>query len=388
MTNKKLLDGIYFDLDEDVYHRLDRLSNSAEKQLLISPADYWFKSAMNPNNDIDVDVDVDVPDWAVIGRAYHCARLEPELFEDKFAFDKSATDFPDALTNATQVGAELKLLGAPIKKAGEKVGDQWQRLLSLGYQGQHLATELEAHRGAVVAAGKTLVPAAIRDDLLEDMRRINDNPEVADKLRGGCSEVSILWTDEETGLAMKCRVDHLKVDLFTDFKTFSNPQQKEVKQSIRDQICYKQYYMQAWTYFLGTEQIRSKTLEIIGEATEKQRALIDEIQSNPFPLACWFVFQEKGGKPNLFAFEFMMIAERPDHIANKINGETPDQKFTHDPTAISMKAKMESRHAKGIYMKSMEIYGREAPWYPLDMIGTIGDDDFSPYFLDRKPEGY
>lgn len=380
-------DGIYFDLDEDRYHSLQRLSNSGEKKLLISPADFWVKSPWNPLKD---DEDGGDMSWAHIGRAYHTARFEPHLFDDRFAPEKGPSDFPDALTSSAQIGDKLTEFGEPKTKKGERVADQWARLKGLGFQGQYLPEVLAEYEADCAQRGVTLLPQKVIDDIGRDMRRIDDNPEVARLLRGGQAEVSVLWTDEETGIKMKCRIDQLQPKLFTDFKSFANRNGKPVRQAIIDAIRYNGYYMQATSYWMATEVIRSGKVNIVGEATPEQRGLIDDIKLNPEPLECWFVFQEKNGKPNLFAFRFAIQRERMDHTSQRIGAEdaVADRRFTHEFSVFAMKAQIESRHAKRLFLTMVEVHGHENPWYPVQMVHDLTDEDFSPYFLDETPEGY
>lgn len=385
-TDMVLPDGIYFDLDEDRYHGLHRLSNSGEKKLLTSAADYWVVSPFNPNRD---DFKEDDPSWANIGRAYHTARFEPHLFEKRFAPEKGPSDFPEALTNSGQIGDKLAEFGQSKTKKGEKVADQWDRLVEAGFKGDYLPNVLAEYRQDAEDRGIALLPSGVIDDIKRDMDRIDENPEVAALLRGGQAEVSILWTDEETGIKMKCRIDQLQPKLFTDFKSFQNRNGKPIKQAILDAIRFNGYYMQATSYWGATEVIRSGKVDIVGPATDEQRGLIDDIKLNPNPLDCWFVFQEKKGKPNLFAFRFGIERERLDHLANKPDHDVDiERRFTHELSAFAMKAQIESRHAKRIFSNMVEVHGHENPWYPSQMIHDLTDDDFNPYFLDEVPEGY
>lgn len=69
-----LLPGIYFDLDEEVYHGDPALSHSGMKNLLIHPHQYWHYSPLNPNRAFKVT------DAMTFGKQCHMNLLQPEHF--------------------------------------------------------------------------------------------------------------------------------------------------------------------------------------------------------------------------------------------------------------------------------------------------------------------
>ena len=72
-------DGIYFNMPEDEYHSIDRLSASGMKDILESPTKYWFNSKLNP---LYVERATDAMD---AGTMYHTYILEGEsVFNDKY----------------------------------------------------------------------------------------------------------------------------------------------------------------------------------------------------------------------------------------------------------------------------------------------------------------
>ena len=92
VTEGDLPDGIYFNLDERVYHALPRLSASGINNLLVSPATFWNESWLNPDKK-----DEDTP-ARILGRAYHTARLEPHKFDTQFVCELDKEDYADGLT--------------------------------------------------------------------------------------------------------------------------------------------------------------------------------------------------------------------------------------------------------------------------------------------------
>jgi hypothetical protein len=122
-----------------------------------------------------------------------------------------------------------------------------------------------------------------------------------------------------------------------------------------------------------------------------QRELIDEIKLRQSELACWYVFQEKGGIPNLVArhFKFNAISDPArEHEMRLIAGDDPvklamlAESFGRK-TAIHRRARMEIEHAKQLFVLYSQTYRPGEPWAPIEPMGEIGDDDFSPYFLEN-----
>ena len=103
--------GIYFGLSIEEYLKIERLSKSGIKQILISPADFWADSWLNPQpKKLTPDQEKRQAMARLLGKAYHTARLEPHLFHQQYAREISQADFADHekfLNNATGIEAEL-----------------------------------------------------------------------------------------------------------------------------------------------------------------------------------------------------------------------------------------------------------------------------------------
>lgn len=376
-----LEDGIYFDLDEKIYHAQERLSASGICKMMISPPTFWAQSWLNPDRD---EIDWDTP-ARILGRAYHTARFEPDQLLQRFVPEINPDDYENIITSGTEIGDMLAILGEPKKKSGEKVIDQARRLEAAGYTGAilHLKQEIweaELH-------GRTPVKPQYWDQLQRDMKLLDKSPEVKKHLTGGFAEVSVLWTDERTGIQMKCRFDYLRVTSFTDFKTYDNSQGKHVEQCIIDQFRYNRYYIQAKLYHEVTELIRKgKIGRVQGEASKAQRTLIDEIAARKVPLECWYVFQEKSGIPNLFAREVHLLTpvhESHPHNDAGVSHETSEEvgQRTRRMSALGKLAASEIETAKNQFVGYSDTYKPGEPWLTQLPTGSINDDCFSPYWL-------
>lgn len=359
-----LEDGIYFSLPAADYHALPRLSASGIANMLVDPPTYWAGSWMNPNRK-DEETDA-----KIIGAAYHVARLEPWKFHECYIREIDPADFPEIITNGTGLAAALEERGQTKKKAGETVLEQAHRLRAAGYGGPilHLLQEKweEERRGRVGLSPE------IFDQIEADMAAIQSSDQIRPLLENGYAEVSILWTDPKTGVRMKARIDYLRADGWADFKSFDNPRKKRIDQCLADAFMYNRYYIQAVFYHQAIEAARAiGALNMVDHGThsaENVEALLAEIYNRPDPLECHYVFQQKNGVPNLLARKIELFA--PGAEALRLS-------------AMHIKARNEINWAAGLFKFYREEFGDD-PWPPLNPTGTIGDEDFPTYWLERE----
>lgn len=71
--------GLYFDLDEDTYHRDTAFSHSGMRKILTHPYDYWYYSPLNPHRNFKVT------EAMLFGKMCHMYLLQPELFFNTYA---------------------------------------------------------------------------------------------------------------------------------------------------------------------------------------------------------------------------------------------------------------------------------------------------------------
>ena len=372
-------DGIYFGLPDDVYHAVERLSSSGLQRLCVSPATFWRGSWLDPNRP---DPEEEETIWRVIGRAYHTARLEPHLFEALYVRDLDKSDAPSGtLFTGDDMGAKLEEFG--LKKSGS-VAEKAERLADAGFPASQLwpliKQDWERDRN-----GRTALSAKHFDAIHTDMDRIRVNSQIAPLLSGGEAEVSIFWTDEH-GVQMKARIDYLTRDWWADFKTYDNSKGKNVNQALADAMRYNRYYVQAVTYRDAVEAIRIGGLQIVEAQTDDQRSLVAAMQIRPGELACWYIFQEKGGVPNLLAREFPFY-EVPystlfnEQITDDQGRREAVREATKQRSLIHHRGQVEALEAKKQFVLHSGVYQRGEPWFPIDAIGRFSDDDWHPYWL-------
>lgn len=381
----KIVDGIYFGLDEEIYHAVERLSNSGIQKLAVSPGTFWVDSWLNPTPPRLTDDQAKRREMIrVLGRAYHCARLEPDQFEQRYcrALDKSDYD----LTSDSAIKAQLKALDQKQTIADESILDRARRLVEAGFEGTIYHIALDAWERA--RAGRIPITGVLFDDILRDQERLLSNGPIVELFGDGQPEVSIFWTDE-LGIPMKCRIDWLTAQRALDFKTFDNSRGKVLEQAISDAVRYNRYYTQPAVYRDAMQAVRMQSLEIQGEATDHQKKLVALIRIAPQPPQFWFVFQEKNGVPNLLARQFVFYsidAYRDTEVEALVEEERQAEvkEKLGTKTQIYQLAQAEIRNCKRQFLLYQQVYPAGAPWAPTQPLGTLDDLDFSSGWLEGK----
>jgi hypothetical protein len=384
-------DGIYFGLPMEVYRNVPRLGAGSLVDLNKSPGDFWAGSWLDPDRKDESDEDKKA--WAIVGEAYHCARLEPDQFEKRFCRKPTKADYAEqaakfgACWNGTDVGNKLGELGTTKKRADENVAEQGQRLEGEGYGG--VIWPLIEARAKAEQGDRIALDGKVWDDIARDMERLRGSKEIASKFTDhGASEVSVFWIDENN-IQRKARFDRLEPDYWLDFKTFDNSRGKRLEQAINDAIRYNRYYITAASYHDAYEALRQ--LEIVGEATDQERHLFARIQISPKEPRCWFIFQQKSGIPNLLAREFV-FHDVPDAIENSWDTGADDEavarghEATRRPTQIYAKGRSEIDYAKRLFALYAGVYAPGEPWAPLEPVAKISDMDFSAGWLEGRYE--
>lgn len=377
--------GIYFGMPFEEYETIERLSKSRIKRLMISPADFWVDSWLNPNPPkLTPEQENQRFKARLLGKAYHCARLEPDAFPERFARAPTQADFAGVegfLHNATQIEAELVKLDQPKKsKDNDGVLGQARRLADAGYK--HPIWHIEKAKADEARGDRIAIDADKWDQIIIDMERLAKVPSVHALLSDGAPEVSILYTCPDTGLPMKARLDWLRGDGWVEFKSFSNIQGKVLEQCLIDAVRFNRYYIDLACYHEAVEQVRLGNLPVQGG----DGGLVAEIMAQRMPLHSSIVFQQKDGVPNVLSRDVRLFEIPPSSMLAHA-GATEAQIAHGDaetirPTMLMMKARAQIRRAKAAFVAYSEIYPSGEPWLPWEPHGTIGDIDFHPNWLE------
>lgn len=388
----KIVDGIYFGLPMEVYREVPRLGASGLQALNVSAGDFWNDSWLNPDRASEEGDEEDEKEaekqakHLLVGEAYHCARLEPDQFEARFAREPTKADYPakDLLTSDAAVKSQLKRLGKQQTVTDETLAERCKRLFDAGFEGTVFplikAQFLEGLNG------RKAIPAKVWDEIVRDMERIRNHSEIGPLLSDGFAEVSVFWTDENN-IQRKARFDWLSYKHWADLKTFENPRRKRLDRAIAEAVQYNRYYVTAASYLEASDAIRLGKVQIVGEASEEQRDLIARLQIKPEQQACIFVFQQKKGVPNLLAYEFVFY-DVPDAIENEWDtgaseeAQAAGHAATRRPTQIYQKGRAEIDYAKRLFAHYSAVYRPGEPWAPLEARGKINDSSFNPKWLE------
>ncbi|PHS61047.1 MAG: hypothetical protein COB09_19050 [Thalassobium sp.] len=203
------------DLSNKDYHAHKATSRSALMELNKSPKKYHHKF-------ISEDYEHKETDALRLGSAFHTLVLEPEDFAEHCAIHPEGKKRP----TKPQLNAKEKTDStALLIKFWEKFDDEND--------------------------GKTIIKQDEVDKLTAMAKSLRSEP-AAQKILGqkGLIEPSIFWTDKETGIDMKCKLDFvpLNYSILVDLKTTASVDRNKFEKSIAD----FGYDLQA---FIATEAI-------------------------------------------------------------------------------------------------------------------------------------
>ncbi len=338
-------DGIYFGLPEDDYHALPRLSASGIKRLLVSLPDFYEASWMNEAHEPPEK------DGLVLGKASHMRIVEGrEAFYGAYAKALDPDDYPNALRTADQLKAALKqreltvtgkkeLLTTRLLEADPYVEIWWVLL----------ARHMAEHEGKILLKHELIACIEIAAAMIEK------HPQLSKCFTGGAPEVSILWHDEETGVAMKTRLDYLKPRAICELKTFSNPLNKPIDKAITSAIANYRYHIQAAVNLIGVEHARRFFGTGQWHGSPPPELLPALLDADDFHYL--FIFQKTGPAP----------------LAR--GKEWPTGMMTHR-MAVQQVADMQR-----VFKAALEKYG-DGPWLDDGPIEAFADEDLPPWIGD------
>ena len=386
-----LPDGVYFDLPEDVYFAQERFSKSDVKKIRVSPADWWAESYLNESPFPLTDAQIEAREKArVLGRAYHCARLEPDRLDERFVrqLEKGDFDSEKLLTSDSAVKARLKELGQQQTIKGETPEERAQRLL--GLDDGSLIWSVELARWQEDAGQRQPIAGLFWDQMLVDQDHLRASLPIHQMLSGGAAEVSILWTCQDTGMRLSSRLDYLKGDAWAELKTFSNPNGKELEQCLRDAVMFNGYYIDVAFQLQALRAARDlpafgssdgSPYPFESEILEQLNALRDEPSHS-------IIFQQKGGVPNIVSrsLELWRLPLDAAMIEGALSHDERADLWRNRkiPSAVHQRALIEIESAKRTFLQYSQVYERGEPWLPFDPVGRITDYDFPPYWLEKE----
>lgn len=284
--------GIYFHMSEEEYLADPALSSSGVRDLLISPLTFWVNSHMC--------------DWAEQesvaknnGAAFHKRIVEgAEAFKAAYAAKPDKADYPDALDGSAQLKAWLRENELPVTGTIPELCDRIREADPSVELWPDIMADFEDS-----TEGKIRITRDLYQQIEFRAGIVDRHPAVQKAFKGGFPEVSIFWIDEETGIAMKARIDYLKTRAIVELKTFSNQFDKPLFTTVCNAIAQRRYHVQAAIYLEAVEQAKKgirggngfvcddAPYEWLKEFAQQDHAYV-------------FVFIETGQVPNVVPIEY------------------------------------------------------------------------------------
>lgn len=238
--NGDLVEGIYLDMPNDVYHSLPALSSSALKKFIESPAHYFreYLSNVSRKRTLGMQRTFDA------GTHAHTLILEPEGYYKQFFRDVLPVDYPDSLTTAAQI--EEELVKRNLKKSGTKA-EKTARLLEADPSVlvfDAIAEKYYAKIGVKSEAmwegnpvttygGKIPVDGQVWDDAHRAANTTRNHSEADNYFQFGAPEVAMIAKCPITGLMLKVKFDWLRHDDDAiDMKTTQSTKPEDFKRQI------------------------------------------------------------------------------------------------------------------------------------------------------------
>ena len=225
-------------ISEAEYRPMQGLSFSAMKHLAVSPLRYWYME-VNPQRPIKESTMEQN-----IGSAIHCADLEPDKFDSRYARAIDPADYPGCLKTIDDLRKWLTSHGLTPKgmvKAG--LIDQVQKadakvpILDVLY-----AYHAAEHANKVIFG-------------VEEWKRVQGaasallaEPRIQALLADGQPEIPMFATDPDSGVALKARMDFVTPKLIFDLKSFTQQRGRTIDESVTKAIWWEKYYQQGVFY--------------------------------------------------------------------------------------------------------------------------------------------
>jgi hypothetical protein len=209
-------DGIYFGLDaEKTYHRDLALGSGDIKRLFYNPAEYWWKSGMNPLRPGDTDTP-----YKSFGRAVHVFVLEGPAKFDRL-YERENTD-PDVLHTYDDIKAwlaERKLRAPRLKSEAVATALALDPTVKIA----------DAIKERAEVAGRKILKADEYARIKISAKMIAESPDLDEAFAGGMPEVAVFYTEVINGVRVRCKslFDYLKIRGIGDLKSTSNPYEED-----------------------------------------------------------------------------------------------------------------------------------------------------------------
>ena len=223
-------------MEHSEYNALPGLSNSGMKDLMVSPLRFWYWH-VRP----DREERPPTPEM-VVGSALHCAVIEPDKFDARYAYAVDEDDFPGCLRTIEDIRGWIR------DKGDAPAGTRKDALIehALRIDPEVLILDREKAKAEARNAGKAILS---KDDwrcVEGAAAALREEPLVQKMLATG--EPEVMMAGEYDGVPIKGLLDWVAPELILDLKTFGQRGGKTIDRAITDAIFYFGYYRQAYLY--------------------------------------------------------------------------------------------------------------------------------------------
>lgn len=223
-----LIEGIYLNMPNDVYHQLPAISSSQVKKFAESPA-HWaraYRSDVKRKRTLAQERTFDT------GSLGHELILEPEGFASRYARMPCQVDYPNALAGIKDMTAKAKELG--LKGYSGKSKEELAKLLLEADPTLEIWDVILAD--ALTAAGdRQAIDPIVWDDAHRIERTCRAEPRADQLIRDGAPEVAMIARCPTTGEWLKVKFDWLRFDgIAADVKTTRSANPQKFAYQMRD----------------------------------------------------------------------------------------------------------------------------------------------------------
>lgn len=259
-ANGDLIEGLYSDLPNDVYHSLSAFSSSLIKELVKNTPAHVYR---NYFSDIDRKRTTAQRNTLDTGTYGHELILEPEGFYDRYFRVPLKVDFPDALSTAAEIKAELKNAG--IKCTGTKAElveraraelphiDIFDAILEDAIEkgaGKQALAEAQARLNSKACSSlltafddgalshvthKSPIDGLVWDDAHRIQQTFLTHARAKKLISNGFAELTMIARDADTGLMLKVKFDYInEMAIASDVKTTRSANPRKFAMQCRD----------------------------------------------------------------------------------------------------------------------------------------------------------
>lgn len=218
-ANGELVEGIYLNMPNGLYHSLPAISSTKLKDFS-KGAPYYKRKHIDEK---DKELTETQKNAFLRGTLTHELVLEPDNFYDRYFRELNKDDYPNALSTAEDIKAALADAG--LKVSGKK-DDLIARLLAHDPDAQifdHMAEQNRLKHGEpkegefegetmMLYGGKRPIKSDAWDDAMRATQTVRDEDQADLAIQNGLPEVTIIARCPQTGLMLKVKFDWLRFD--------------------------------------------------------------------------------------------------------------------------------------------------------------------------------